>query len=78
MGLLQNHCHLCFIYIVSHIVILLASLPISLRHSAGFPGWIVDAIIVTITHIYNLFYWYSNVGSLSSIATIKLEHNVSF
>jgi len=33
---------------------------------------------VTITRIYNLFYWCINVGSLSSIATTELEHNVSF
>lgn len=33
---------------------------------------------VTITRIYNLFYWCINVGSLSSIATTELEHNVGF
>ncbi|KIJ55523.1 hypothetical protein M422DRAFT_151273 [Sphaerobolus stellatus SS14] len=33
---------------------------------------------VTITRIYNLFYWCINVGSLSAIATTELEHNVGF
>jgi proton-dependent oligopeptide transporter, POT family len=33
---------------------------------------------VTITRIYNLFYWCINVGSLSSIATTELEHRVGF
>ncbi|KAF8523257.1 PTR2-domain-containing protein [Hysterangium stoloniferum] len=33
---------------------------------------------VTITRIYNLFYWCINVGSLSAIATTELEHRVGF
>ena len=33
---------------------------------------------VTISRIYNLFYWCVNVGSLSSIAATELEHNVGF
>lgn len=33
---------------------------------------------ITISRIYNLFYWCINVGSLSSIATTELEHNVGF
>jgi POT family proton-dependent oligopeptide transporter len=109
----------CLVYFVGLLIILLTSLPVSLRHGAGLPGWIVGAIIVaigtggiksnvsplvadqyqktrmyirtlksgervivdpnvTITRIYNLFYWCINVGSLSSIATTELEHNVGF
>lgn len=33
---------------------------------------------VTITRIYNIFYWCINVGSLSSIATSELERRVGF
>jgi len=33
---------------------------------------------VTITRIYNLFYWCINLGSLSALATTELEHRVGF
>lgn len=33
---------------------------------------------VTITRIYNLFYWCINVGSLSAIATTQLERRTGF
>lgn len=109
----------CAVYILGLLIIFLTSLPSALRHGAGFPGWIIGAIVVaigtggiksnvsplvadqyrksrmfikvlpsgervivdpnvTITRIYNLFYWCINVGSLSSIATTELEHNVGF
>ena len=109
----------CGVYFLGLIIILLTSIPSAIAHGAGFPGWIVGAIIVaigtggiksnvsplvadqyrktrmfiktlpsgervivdpnvTITRIYNLFYWCINVGSLSSIATTELEHNVGF
>ena len=38
---------------------------------------IVD-LNVTITRIYNLFYWCINVSSLPSLTTTKLEHKVGF
>ncbi|KAF8502569.1 PTR2-domain-containing protein [Gautieria morchelliformis] len=101
----------CGVYFLGLLIILLTSLPSSLAHGGGVPGWIVGAIVVaigtggiksnvsplsrtnitlpsgervivdpnvTITRIYNLFYWCINVGSLSAIATTELEHNVSF
>jgi len=118
-GRYKTICVFCVVYFIGLLIILLTSLPSALRHGAGFPGWIVGAIIVaigtggiksnvsplvadqyrktrmfiktlpsgervivdpnvTITRIYNLFYWCINVGSLSSIATTELEHNVGF
>lgn len=109
----------CFIYFIGLLIITLTSMPSALRAGAGFPGWIVGAIIVatgtggikanvsplvadqyrksrmfirtlpsgervivdpnvTITRIYNIFYWCINVGSLSAIATTESERHVGF
>ncbi|KZT33660.1 PTR2-domain-containing protein [Sistotremastrum suecicum HHB10207 ss-3] len=109
----------CFIYFIGLLIITLTSIPSALRAGAGFPGWIVGAIIVatgtggikanvsplvadqyrksrmfvrtlpsgervivdpnvTITRIYNIFYWCINVGSLSAIATTESERHVGF
>jgi len=118
-GRYKTICVFCGVYFLGLLIITLTSLPSSLKHGGGLPGWIVGAIVVaigtggiksnvsplvadqyrktrmfiktlpsgervivdpnvTITRIYNLFYWCINVGSLSALATTELEHNVGF